>query len=90
MPGGGDSVGGGVWETNDRRETFIPGATEGKGTLQGVRGRDGDWVAGESHVDATWELCVEEMELGIIPPWRETTDIPYGLPDLWRTTELTS
>ena len=33
MPGGGDSVGGGVWDTDYRRGQFMPEAAEGKGAV---------------------------------------------------------
>ena len=56
MTGGGYAVGGGVREKDDERGHFVPGEAEGSDTVQGVRGVDGDWVAGGTHVDTAWEV----------------------------------
>ena len=63
MPGGRYPVGGGVRATDDRRGTFLLGASEGTGAVQGVRGGDGDWINGRAHKDTTWASGREEMEL---------------------------
>ena len=88
MPGGRDSVGGGVWETDDGRGSFLPGAIEGKVAVQGVRNGDGDWFSGVAHVDTTWEGGEVETELGTRANWKVTADILDGLPNRRRTTEL--
>ena len=56
--------------------------------MQRVWGGDGDWVAGGAHVDATWEGGGGETELFSRTPWRGTANIPDGLPDHRRITEL--
>ena len=38
MLGGGEPVVGGVWATDDGRGNLLPGAAEGMGAVQGVRG----------------------------------------------------
>ena len=55
MPGGGDPVGGGVRAMDDGRGTVLPGATEGTGPVQGVRGGDGGGIFVEAHDDKAWE-----------------------------------
>ena len=50
-----DSAGGFVWDTDDGIGTFIPGVIEGKGTVKGLRGGGGAYVADGAHKDATWE-----------------------------------
>ena len=89
MPGNKESVRSGVWKTDFGRGPFIPGATEGKVTVQGEQVGDGAWVAGGAHAYETWEGGGGEIKLAIRPPWRGTADIPDGLPDLRRTAELT-
>ena len=44
MPGGRDPVGGGVQATDNGRGTHLSGATEGTGTVQGVRVGDSGWI----------------------------------------------
>ena len=61
MPGGGDPVGGGVWETDDRRETLIPGAAEGTDAVQGVQGGDGGRIIGRAQDDTAWTSGRGEM-----------------------------
>ena len=46
MPGGRDPVGDSVQATDDGRGTFLPGATEGTGPVQGVGGGHGSGVFG--------------------------------------------
>ena len=54
MPGGEDPVGGGIWVTDDGRGTFLLGALEETGAVQGVRGGYGNWIDGRAHEDTTW------------------------------------
>ena len=65
----GDTVGGGVREKDYGRGTFVPGAAEGTGPVQGVLVGNGDWVSGKTHADTAWEGSVGEMELGSHRPW---------------------
>ena len=88
MPGGGDTVGGGVWETDDRIGTFVPGEAEGAGTLQGVRGGDVTSVDGRAHADSEREGSGGGTELGCHGPCRGTMDVPDGIPDRGVTMEL--
>ena len=61
---GGGTVGGGVWETDDGRGPFIPGAAEGTSTVQVVQGRDGAWFNGGTHADSAWEGSEVDTDLG--------------------------
>ena len=88
MPGGGDTVGGGVQETDDGRGTFVLGTTEGAGSVQGVRGRDGAWVSGGAHADTAWEGKGENTELGSHGHHEETADVPDGPPDCGSNADL--
>ena len=88
VTGGGESVGGGVRDTDEGRGPVVQVAAEGKGSVQGARGGYGDGVSDGSHEDATWEGGGGETELVSHGPWRGTADIPDGLPDRRRTAEL--
>ena len=57
MPGGGDPVGGGLWQNGDGRVTFLPGAIEGVCALQGVWVGYGGWIDGRAHEVTTWYIC---------------------------------
>ena len=46
MPGGEDLVGGGIWEKDDRGGPHIPGTSERKGPVRGLRERDGGRIIG--------------------------------------------
>ena len=88
MPGGRDSVGGGVWATDYRRGSFQPVAAEGAGSVLGLWGGDGDWLDGRSHEDATWVGVRGKTDLGSFAPGQGTTDVLDGLSDRRRTAEL--
>ena len=88
MPGGGDTVGGNVRETDDGRSPFVLGAAEGKGPVQGVGGVDGAWVSGGAHAGSSWEGSIGDKELGSHIPWQGTAEVLDGLPDRGRTAEL--
>ena len=88
MPGGGDPVGGGVRATNDWRGTFLPGAAEGTGALQGVRGGDVGWINGRAHEDTTWAIGIGDMDLDNLVHGGRTADVPNGLTGQGRPTEL--
>ena len=63
MLGGGDPVGGGVWETDDGIGTLLNGVAEGTGAVQGVRGGDSGWIDGMAHEDTTCASGRVEMDL---------------------------
>ena len=63
MPVGVNPVVGGVRETDEGRGKLLPGAVEGVGAMQGVRGGYGGWIDGRSHDDTTWASGRGEMEL---------------------------
>ena len=89
MTSGGDPVGGGVRATDDGRGTFLPGATEGTGEVQGVRGGDGGWIDGRAHEDTTWVSSRGEMDLDNLGHGGRTADVPHGLPGQGKPAELT-
>ena len=45
---------GGVRATDEGIGTLLPGASEGTGAAQIVRGGDGVWINGRAHEDTTW------------------------------------
>ena len=51
MPGGGYPVGGCIQETDDVRDTLLPGASEGTGEVQVVQGVYDKRVIGEAQDD---------------------------------------
>ena len=51
MPGGRDLFRDGIRATDDRRGTLLPGAAEGTGAVQGVRGGDGGGIIIGAHDD---------------------------------------
>ena len=55
MTGGGYAVGGGVWEKDDGRGTFVLVEEARLDSVQGVRGGDGAWVSGITHADTEWD-----------------------------------
>ena len=63
MPGGGEPDGGGVWATDDRRGTLLPGAAEGTGEVQGVRGEDGGGIIGGAQDDTAWAIGRGKIDL---------------------------
>ena len=54
MPVSGDSVEGGVQETDDGNRTFVLGEAEGLHSVQGLQGGDGARVVGRAHADIAW------------------------------------
>ena len=52
MPGGRNAVGAGVRDTDDRSRAFLTVEVESLGTVHGVRGVDGYWVAGGLSLDS--------------------------------------
>ena len=54
MTGGSYPVGGGVRATGDSRGTLLPGAIEGTGTVQRVRGGYGGGIFGGAQDDTAW------------------------------------
>ena len=66
MPGVRDPVGGGVQASGEGRGIILPVAAEGKGTVQGVRGVDGNRIIGGAQDDTAWASDRGEMELEIL------------------------
>ena len=52
MPGGGDTVGGGLRTTDDSSGAFLPGETACPGKMHGGRRGDGARVSGSPSTDA--------------------------------------
>ena len=88
MPGGGDPVGGGVQATDEGIGTFLPGATEGTGPVQGVQGGDGGGVCGRTHDESAWASGRGAMELEDLSHKRRAAEISNGLPVQGRPIEL--
>ena len=74
--------------TDDRRGTFLPGAAEGTGAVQGVWGGDGDWINGRAHEDTTWASGRGEMEMDNLGHGGITKDVSHGLPVQGRFSDL--
>ena len=79
MSGGGDPVGGGVQATDDGIGTLLPGAAEGTGAVQEVRGGDGGWIYGRAHDDTTWASGRVYMDLENLNHGGITADVTHGL-----------
>ena len=88
MPGGGDLVGGGVWARDDRRGNLLPGATEGTGTVQGVRGGDGGGIFCGAQDDTAWASGRGDTELKNLGHGGRAEDILHGLTGQGRPAEL--
>ena len=54
VPGGRNTVGGGVRETDDRSRASLPGEVAGLVTVHGVQEGDGARVAGGPSADTSW------------------------------------
>ena len=78
------------WATDDVRGTFITGAAEGTGAVQGVWVGDGGWIDGRSHEETTWASGRGEMDLDNIGHGGRDVDVPHDLPGQGRLTELPS
>ena len=63
LPGGGKSIGDGVQETDNGGGAHLQGATEGTGSVQGVRGGDVGGICGGSQYDSALASGRGAMEL---------------------------
>ena len=90
LPGGGKSVRGGTREADNGGGPHLQGAPEGTGSLQGVRGGDGDRIYGESHDDSAWACGRGVKELQNPGHGGQATYILHGLPGQGRPAELTN
>ena len=77
LPGSGNSVGGGVQETDDGSGTFQPGEAVDSGTVHRVWGGDGAQVASSIPEDAVWEESGGEKELENHGPLRGSTYLSF-------------
>ena len=88
MTGGGDPVGGGIWETNEGGGTNIPGTSERKGPVRGLRERDVGGIIGVTQGYAAWAGGRGAVDLGSFGDGRRSVDVLDGLPDQGRAVEL--
>ena len=88
MPGGGDPVGGGIWEKDDGGGPHIPGTSERKGPVRGLREIYGGGIIGITQGDVAWAGGRRAVELGRFGHGRRAADVPYGLPDQGKAVEL--
>ena len=90
MPGGRDPVGGGIWEKDDGVGPHIPGTSERKGLVRGLRERDGRGIIGITQGDAAWAVGRGAVDLGSFGHRRRAADVLDGLPNQGRAAELPS
>ena len=90
MPGGRDPVRGGIWEKDDREGLHIPGTSEMKGPVRGLRERDGSGIIGITQGDAVWAGGRGAVEMGSFGHGRRAADVLDGLLDQGRAVELPS
>ena len=90
IPGGGDPVGGGIWEKDDGGGSHIPETSERKGPAQGLREIGGGGIIGITQGDVAWAGGRGAVELGSLGHGRRAADVPDGLPEQGRAAELTS
>ena len=88
MPGGGGPVGGSILEKDDGGGTNIPGTSERKGPVQGLRERYSGGIIGVTQDDAALTGGRGAVELGSLGHGRRAADVPDGLPDQGRAAEL--
>ena len=88
MPGGGDPFGGGIQATDDGRGTHLPGAAEGTGSVQGVRGGDDYRIIDGEQDDKLWASGRGEMELENLIQGGRSANVPHGLPCQGKTAEM--
>ena len=74
--------------TDDGRGTFLLGAVEGTGAVQGFQGGYGGWIDGRAHEDTTWASGRGEMELDNLRHMGRTADILHGLPGQGRPIDM--
>ena len=80
MPGGRDTVGGGVRAAGDRRGNLLPRAAEGTGEVQGVQVGDGGRIIGGEQDDTEWASGRGEIELENLGHGGRSADVLHGLP----------
>ena len=90
IPGVGDPVGGGIWEKDDGGGPHIPGTSERKGTVRGLRERDGGGIIGITQGDASRAGGRGAVGLVSFSHRQRDADVPDGLPDQGRDAELPS
>ena len=88
LPGGGESVGGGVQGTDNWGDPHLPVMTEGMGPVQVVWGVDGGRICGLTQDDLSWASGRGATELKTFGHGGRAADISHGLPGQWRPAEL--
>ena len=73
---------------DDGRGTFLPGAIESTGAVQGVQGGYGRLIDGRSHEETTWARGRGEMGLYNLVHEGRTADVLHGLLVQGRPAEL--
>ena len=88
MSGGRDPVGGSIREMDDRRGALLSGATEGTGTVHGVRVVDDGGIFWGAHDDTAYASGRGDTELGKLGHGGRDADLSHGLTDQGRPVEL--
>ena len=87
-PVGGNAVRGSVRATYDSRRDFLPGEALCLGTVHGVQGGDGAYVAGSPSTDTAWEGNRSDMALVNHAPRQGAMYLQDVITNLWGTTEF--
>ena len=90
MPGGRDPVGGSIWKKDDRGGSNIPGTSERKGPVWGLRERDGGGIIVVTQGDAAWAGDIVAVDLVSFGHGRRAPDVLNGHLDQGRAAELPS
>ena len=75
--------------TDDGIVTLLPGAVEGTGAVQGLRGGYGSWIDDRAHDNTAWASGRGELELDNLIHMGRTVGVPHDLPVQGRPAELT-
>ena len=67
---------------DDGRGTHLPGATEGTGAVQGLRGRDGGRIIGRAHDVTEWASGRGNMDLEKLGLRGTAADVLHVLPSM--------
>ena len=75
-------------DTDDGRGTLLLVETEGKGTVQGMRGGDGGGIIVGTQDDVAWASGRGEIELENLGHGGRAADVSHGLTSQGRLAEL--